>query len=310
MSSLVYFLPSLDIEKKARMAKTAKPTTSAEKQENLLGENTVLTLTLTKEAVENEYKIVLKREAGKVTLKGFRQGKAPIALAESYIGHEKLMDHVLNHLLPHAYEEAVKEHGLIPLVQPQFSAKETKEGDTLTFEAVTALAPEITLGDYKKLIATGNEKYKKHVSEASEKHEHSEDEQLQTIFVTLINEIKPKIAPALLQEEMNQQLNQLFSQLSQRNISLENYIKSQGKSEEEFRQDLAALSLGALQLEFVLQAITKDLGLKVTQADIDAWLKTQNYPEGTSLPQELRIRLEASLLRRKTTDEILKIANK
>lgn len=292
------------------MAKTTKTApTEEKKQDNMLSENTVLTLTLSREAVETEYTTVLKREAAKVTLKGFRKGKAPIALSESYIGTEKIMDQVLNHLLPHAYEKAVTEANIIPLVYPDYSAKETKAGEDLMFEATTALAPTITLGDYKKLIKQGNEKYQAHVKEAGDTHEHGEDEQLQTIFVTLISDIKPKIAPMLLQEEMNQQLKQLVSQLSQRNIQLPDYIKSQGKTDDEFRNDLAALSLGALQLEFVLQAITKDLGLTITEEDITQWIKAQNYPEGTSLPEDLRFRLEAGLLRRKTTDEILKIAN-
>lgn len=289
------------------MAKQTKPSKETTAQENLLGENTVLTISVAKTAVDQEYAKTLQKEASKVTLKGFRKGKAPLTLAESYIGQEKLMDHALNHLLPHAYEEEVKKAGIIPLTRPEFSAKEVGKGDTWIFEAAVAVAPEVKLGDYKKLIKAGHAKYQEKLAATKDAKE-NDDEMLQSIFVSLIEGIKPKIAPLLLQEEMNQQLNQLFSQLSQRNIELPDYIKSQGKTEEQFRQDLAALSLGALQLEFVLQEITKDLGLTVEDSDVTAWLKSQGYPEDTKLPEELRMRLDATLIRRKTTDEVLTIA--
>src|SRR5260221_637485 len=271
------------------MAKTTKTTPESKAQEDLLGKNVVVTITLQKATIDSEYAQVLQKEASKVTLKGFRQGKAPLSLAEGYLGHEKLMEHALGHLLPHVYEEEVIKMKIVPLVHPEYSAKETEEGKPWVFEAATAVAPEITLGDYKKLIKDGSAKYDKKLIEDKE-HKENVDERLQTIFVALIEAIKPKIAPLLLQEEMNQQLKQLLTQLASRKIELPDYIKAQGKTEEEFRQDLAALSLGALQLEFVLQEITKDLKLTMSDADIEAWMKTQNYPENTKLPQDLYLR--------------------
>lgn len=276
-------------------------------QENLLGEDVVLTLTIPKTDVDREYSEVLKKEAKKVTLKGFRQGKAPLNLAEGAIGQEKLMEHVLNHLLPHAYEKEVIKAKIVPIVRPEIKPKETKGDEQWVFEAHTAVAPEVKLGDYKKLIVEGAKKYQEKL-EKNKDAKANDDELLQTVFVTLIEDIKPKIAPLLLQEEMSQQLSELYRQLKSKNLELADYIKSQGKTEEEFKKDLAALSLGALQLEFVLQEITKDLKLEISDDDIKTWIKTQGYPDGTNLPAELRVRLSASLLRRQTTNEILKLA--
>lgn len=288
------------------MNKTAKIETK-KAEENLLGENTVLTLTIPWKTIDTEYQEALRHESQKVTLKGFRQGKAPLKLAEAAIGKQKIIDHALNHVIPHVYQEALEAAKVTPLTRPEITPKTTIEGEDWVFEAATAIAPKVNLGDYKKLIKEGRAKYQKKLAENKDAKE-NEDEMLQTIFVALIEGIKPKIAPLLLQEEMNQQLNQLYQQLKTRNIELNDYIKSQGKTEEEFKQDLAALSLGALQLEFVLQDITNDLKLEVNEEDINAWIKSQNYPENTKLPEDLKLRLSMNLLRRKTTQEITKIA--
>lgn len=277
--------------------------------ENLLGENVVLTLTIPWHDIEHELQHVLREEAAKMTLKGFRKGKAPLSLVQESIGREKLVEHALNHVLPQAYEQEITKAKIFPLVRPEITTKESAEGKPWVFEAATAVAPEVKLGDYRKLISAGAKKYADRLA-ANKEAKESEDQLLQTIFVTLIEAIKPKIAPLLLQEEMSQQLSELYTQLKERNVELPDYIKSQGKTEEEFRRDLAALSLGALQLEFVLQAITKDLKLEIKDADIEAWMKTQGYPDSTKLPQELRDRLSVSLLRRQTTAEIVKLAKK
>lgn len=290
-----------------------KPQTTPEKtketkpQDNLLGENVVLTLEVPWAEIDREYKEVLAKEAAKVTLKGFRKGKAPLEMAEVTLGREKLIEHALNHVIPHFYEEAVVKAKISPIVRPEITPKTTEEGKTWIFEAATAVAPQVKLGDYKKLIAVGAKKYAERL--AQDKEAKSDDDHLlQTVFVTMIEAIKPKIAPLLLQEEMSQQLTQLHQQLQQRNLQLSDYIKSQGKTEEEFRKDLAAMSLGALQLEFVLQEITKDLKLEVKDEQIKDWMKAQGYPESTKLPEDLKFRLSVSLLRRQTTDAILKLA--
>lgn len=276
-------------------------------QENLLGENVVIKLTIPWEEIKREYDQVLQKESQKVTLKGFRKGKAPIQLAEESLGKDKLMEHAVNHILPHHYEQEVVKAGIVPIVRPEITAKEASEGKDWVFEAATAVAPSVELGDYKKLISQGSKKYAEKLSKNKDAKP-NDDEMLQTVFVTLIEAIKPKVAPLLLQEEMSQQLSQLYQELKTRKIELADYLKGQNKTEEQFRQDLAALSLGALQLEFVLQEITKDLKLEVKDEQIAQWLKQQGYPEKTTIPLELKARLVASMLRRQTTDAILELA--
>ena len=56
-------------------------------------------------AVEKAY----KKEAGKITIPGFRKGKAPRAFIEKYYGKEVFYDSAINSIYPDALDEAVKE---------------------------------------------------------------------------------------------------------------------------------------------------------------------------------------------------------
>ena len=92
----------------------------------------------------------LKKLAQKVTIKGFRQGKAPIELARERINPSELINTAINEALPELYNEVLREHKLVPYTQPKVNVTALDDnGFTAVFEVVTA--PEVTLGQYKDI---------------------------------------------------------------------------------------------------------------------------------------------------------------
>jgi len=93
------------------------------------------------ESLEESYYRLVK----KMNIPGFRRGKAPRAILESYIGKESLLDDALNHLLPKAYENAIKEQKIEAFAQPNIEITQT---DPVIFKTTVPLPPTIKLGDY------------------------------------------------------------------------------------------------------------------------------------------------------------------
>ena len=88
--------------------------------------------------------------AEKVTVDGFRQGKAPRHLVEKKIDMMKVLDEAINSLLPKIYEEILTEDKVRPYARPQVDV--TKVSDTeLEVKFVLVTAPEVKLGQYKGL---------------------------------------------------------------------------------------------------------------------------------------------------------------
>lgn len=88
--------------------------------------------------------------AEKVTVDGFRQGKAPRHLVEKKIDMTKVLDEAINSLLPKIYEEILTEDKVRPYARPQVDV--TKVSDTeLEVKFVLVTAPEVKLGQYKGL---------------------------------------------------------------------------------------------------------------------------------------------------------------
>lgn len=95
-----------------------------------------------------------KKNVGKITLPGFRKGKAPRMLIEKYYGAEIFYEDAINIVLPDAYDKAVEENKVFPVDQPEIDIKgEISKEDGVTFTAKVTVKPEFELGTYKGVKA-------------------------------------------------------------------------------------------------------------------------------------------------------------
>ncbi|MCX8126351.1 MAG: trigger factor family protein, partial [Dehalococcoidia bacterium] len=106
----------------------------------------VLNVELEPDEVEEGMQKAYKHLVQKVKVPGFRPGRTPRAILERYVGPEVMMEEALEHLIPEAYEEALKKESLEAVGRPRI---EVVKVDPVTFKAVVPLKPVVTLGNYK-----------------------------------------------------------------------------------------------------------------------------------------------------------------
>ena len=92
------------------------------------------------------------KQRGKISVPGFRPGKAPRKMIESMYGAEVFYEEAVNILLPDAYEDAVKEQELKVVGYPEVELESCGK-DGVVFKCTVAVYPEVTLGQYKGLEA-------------------------------------------------------------------------------------------------------------------------------------------------------------
>ncbi len=117
------------------------------------GSRAVLQVELPPEEVSRAVAAAHRRLAQRVTVPGFRRGRAPRMILERYVGRESLMDETLKVLLPDGYARAVKEAGLAPIGQPQIDVQTdpVDENAPLRFVATVDVAPEVDPGAYREV---------------------------------------------------------------------------------------------------------------------------------------------------------------
>src|SRR5260370_13277457 len=81
----------------------------------------------------------------RVTVPGFRRGKAPRPVLERHVGTEALREEALERLLPERYAQAVEQAGISPVGRPTFEMKDGADGKGLRLVATPKGLPQVTL---------------------------------------------------------------------------------------------------------------------------------------------------------------------
>lgn len=108
-----------------------------------------LTIEVSSEEFENAIAKAYKKNKNKISMPGFRKGKAPRAMIEKMYGKGIFYEDAANSIIPDAYADAAKESELEIVAQPEIDVTQIESGKPFIFTATVALKPEVTLGEYK-----------------------------------------------------------------------------------------------------------------------------------------------------------------
>ena len=88
------------------------------------------------------------KDKNKISIPGFRKGKAPRKMIEQMYGAEVFYEDAANAIIPEAYATAAEESKLEIVSQPKISVVQLEKGKPFIFAEV-AVKPEVELGTYK-----------------------------------------------------------------------------------------------------------------------------------------------------------------
>lgn len=95
-------------------------------------------------AIEKAY----QKNKNKISLPGFRKGKAPRKMIEQMYGKEVFYEDAANDLIAAAYEKAYEDCEEEIVSSPKIDVVQLEAGKNFIFTAEVALKPEVTLGKY------------------------------------------------------------------------------------------------------------------------------------------------------------------
>lgn len=114
-----------------------------------------LTVKVTAEEFGRAVDAAIREKGKKLTVPGFRKGKAPKALLEKAYGREYFYQDAVNETYGYAYDMAVKEADIVPVDRANIELVDCSE-DGYTFTAVVTVKPEVKVKDYKGIKVTKN----------------------------------------------------------------------------------------------------------------------------------------------------------
>ena len=90
-----------------------------------------------------------KNLASRVNIPGFRKGKAPRMVLESFLGKDAVKQEVFEAIANKAYSDALDQEGIVPVTEPELNVITDEKGKDVVFEATVTKKPEVKLGEYK-----------------------------------------------------------------------------------------------------------------------------------------------------------------
>ena len=116
--------------------------------EDLGGSQKKIGCVVSAEEVKKEVEKYCRTLAKEVEVRGFRKGKAPPSIIKRYF-RQQIQREVASQLVSSSLEEALKEHSLTPLGEPEIDAPVLEEEKDYSFSIKLDVSPEIEIGDYE-----------------------------------------------------------------------------------------------------------------------------------------------------------------
>lgn len=96
----------------------------------------------------------IEHVGGNLEIPGFRKGKAPESIIEKNVPEMAILEEMANHAIMDAYPKMLEEHKVQAIGSPAVQITKIARGNPLGFIIRTAVMPEVTLPDYKKIAAS------------------------------------------------------------------------------------------------------------------------------------------------------------
>jgi len=273
-----------------------------------------ITFVIPKEKIsENENKVLLEM-AKDIEISGFRKGNAPLDKVKESVSREKLIEKILSGILPNMLSEALASEKIKPAVYPKFELISATDNEDWQVRARLCEIIPFELGDYKTQIKglTTSSKIWTPDKESSkeEENEVSRNDKEQKIVEFLLKTIKPTIPKILVEDEVNSRLSQLLARTEKLGLTLESYLASIGKTPQTLREEYSHQSEDAIKLELILEKISTNENISVSDAEIDQAIKASSSDpsilDKTNSPEQ-RIYIKTILSRRKALDFLISI---
>lgn len=110
----------------------------------------VLTVEIPPADLSDDLEAIYREVSGRVTLPGFRRGKAPRHLIRARYG-KSIEQEVLERVVPRVYHEALEQERLVPISEPEFEHVAFEESAPLSFQARVRVGPRIEPNGYTGL---------------------------------------------------------------------------------------------------------------------------------------------------------------
>jgi FKBP-type peptidyl-prolyl cis-trans isomerase (trigger factor) len=233
-----------------------------------------LSFTVTATQISAEKESTLKSIASNFENKGFRKGKAPASVVESQISPEKLLEEVINSLLPKIYSQAIIKYQLKPATSPNIIIKNPPFAlnKDWQIELHGAQIPDISI----------DPKFFTEIKAINQSQNLDQNKKTDEILKKLIGFSQVSLAKLIIDNDLNRKLADLVDQTQAAGITIDSYLKNRNQSLEDYKKEMSLRISEDWTLNLAISQIAADQKIVPLPAEIEDL--TKKNPKLSSNP--------------------------
>lgn len=271
--------------------------------------STKFTIELPKKEVQTSFNKHLKDAAKNIKADGFRKGKVPLKVARQMVNNQAILNKVIQEVLPKYYEEKIKKDKLTPITYPEVNLKSDDIEKDLIVEIGIAQKEKIDLKNYQELIKKAKKAATKELENGEEKKKteiKKDDFTLNFVLDNLKKEINPEVPELVLKNTMEDNFSKFNKQLEMVNLSIEDYLKKNNLSVDDFTNYLRNDAINKIQTDLIINQIIDEEKIKSDQKEVEEFMEKSKTKKSQMTKDDVAY-LEYISQRRKAFDFILKL---
>ena len=277
--------------------------------EKLEKSQVAVTVEVTAEEFEAAVQKAYLKMRNKISVPGFRPGKAPRKMIEKLYGEGVFYSDAVDAALPDAYTQAIGSSGLDVVGYPEVEIVDDQIGkDGFTFKATVAVYPEVELGQYKGVSAVKEEvkvtadDVKERLNQMAEREQSAKIAFENALLEKVAGDIKADIPEVMIEEQCRRFLDEFKQRLQAQGIPYDQYCKMTGMDEAKFMEDGREPAVRQVKMDLAIAAIIKAENLDVTDEEIEEKYKSMAEQYGMELDM-LKKYLDAPTVRNQLLNE-------
>lgn len=203
----------------------------------------------------------------KAEMDGFRKGKIPEDILIKSVGWVALLEKMAVIALEKEYPKIIKEYKIKAIGRPEITITKLAENNPLGFKIKTAVLPEITLPDHKK-IAQRVFAEKKEIKTEEQKIKAKEAKRMEFLEKTA-EEIKQDVPKFLMEAEKDKMAEEMKKNVAQTGMNWNDYLKHIKKTEEELKKDWEKDAEKRVKYGLILDAMAENEKIEVPAEELE-----------------------------------------
>jgi len=242
-----------------------------------------------------------------ISVPGFRPGKVPRQIAEKNIKNEEILKKAAEKAIRETYFPILVENKIEAIGRPEiiitkiakprnaYECTLRGKGDSFCYKVKTAVLPEITLPDYKKIARDVRNKKEKEGEDVGKETEKARQKKRMEMLKAISGASQMEIPEILVKSEKEKMLGELKSGIENMGLNWKDYLSNLKKTEEDLEKEWQADAVTRIKYGLVLRELAERENIQVSAEELES--EAEEFLKNLSADSQLYPSLDRDYLR-------------